>query len=262
MEDYAPEAVVARLAPLVTPERLERMRSVLAGRSGHVAFVFERMIDPHNFSAALRSLDAFGFQDVHLVQPGDRLDLSRNISIGADRWLSLHQPVDSAACVAGLHAQGYRVLASHVVPHAETPDLTELDFSEPVALVFGNEHAGVGAELLDLADGRFRIGMRGFVESLNLSVSVAVSAWQVRQELSRLQAAALQRGAPEDAARYGLPPARQEALLAQWLRRSFRYSDAILAGMDPEAAIQAGRQAAKAEAAAAERAVEGLGQTD
>jgi tRNA (guanosine-2'-O-)-methyltransferase len=53
--------------------------------------------------------------------------------------------------------------------------LAELSFASKVALVFGNENRGVSDEALALADRRFAIPMRGFVQSLNVSVAAAVS---------------------------------------------------------------------------------------
>ncbi|HKI97375.1 MAG TPA: RNA methyltransferase [bacterium] len=218
--------VIARLEPLLTDARRRRMRTVLAGRSDHVAFVFERMIDPHNLSAALRSLDAFSFQDAHLVQPGERLQLSRGISISADRWLSLQEAPTTADCLQSLKAAGYTVYASHLSAGGAT-SLPALDWSRRSALVFGNEHLGVSDEVLALADGAFRIDMLGFVESLNLSVAVAISAYQARQAITRLAA---DDPRPE---RFALSPERQQALYAKWLRQSIKHPERILGEPDP-----------------------------
>jgi tRNA (guanosine-2'-O-)-methyltransferase len=214
------ERVIARLEPLLTEARRARLQAALAARSDHVAFVFERMVDPHNLSAALRSLDAFGFQDVHLVAPGDRVELARGITIGAERWLTLHDAPDTATCIRHLKRAGYRVYASRLEDTA-TP-LTELDFARRTALVFGNEHRGVSREALAHADGAFRIGMLGFAQSLNLSVAAAISAHHARRELERLVGIAAQ---PE---RFHLGAERRRALYAQWLRQSVKHAERIL----------------------------------
>jgi tRNA (guanosine-2'-O-)-methyltransferase len=216
------ERVIARLEPLLTPARRERLRSVLGTRSDHVAFVFERMIDPHNLSAALRTLDAFSFQDAHLIAPGERLGISGGITIGAHRWLSLHQGESTAACLEGLRAAGYRIYASHLDEGEATP-LTGIDFSRRTALVFGNEHLGVSADVLEAAEGRFRIDMLGFSQSLNLSVAVAISAFHARQTLARLIA---EDGAPD---RFLLDEARRRAIYAEWLIQSVRNAERLLA---------------------------------
>ncbi|HEX9841699.1 MAG TPA: RNA methyltransferase [bacterium] len=243
------ERCIALLEPLLTEARRARMQAVLANRSDHVAFVFERMIDPHNLSAALRSLDAFSFQDVHLVQPGDRLGLApedgsvglsqgvaRGITIGVERWLSLHEADSTVACLAGLKAAGYTVLASHLGEAGalgEATPLTAVDFSRRTALVFGNEHLGVSPDVLAGADGAFRIDMLGFVQSLNLSVAVAISAFHARQALTRLAAQAARDAQLAQAARLHLAPQRQRALYAQWLRQSVKHAERILAEARP-----------------------------
>lgn len=216
------ERAIALLEPLLLPRRIRRMRDVLATRSDHVAFVFERMVDPHNLSAVLRSLDAISFQDVHLIAPQERVVLSRGITQGTERWLSVQAHEDTAGCCAALRGRGYRIYASHVVPDRGVP-LQELDVSRPLALVFGNEHAGVSEEVLAQADERFHIPMHGFVESLNLSVAAAISAHHLRGRMDALAAAS------PDPARFLLSPARQRALYARWLYRSVRHADRILA---------------------------------
>lgn len=215
------ERTIATLEPLLTEARVRRMRSVLETRSDHVAFVFERMIDPHNLSAALRSLDAFSFQDIHLIQPGERLELARGITIGTDRWLSLHPAPTAAACLETLRAGGYTVYAS-ALEGGPSPSLSGIDFSRRTALVFGNEHLGVSGDMLERAPGRFHIDMLGFAQSLNLSVAVAVSAYHARREIERLQS---DDPAPE---RFGLSEDRKMELYARWLRQSVKNVEKVL----------------------------------
>ncbi len=228
------ERIISRLEPLLTKERVRRMKDVLAGRSDHVAFVFERMVDPHNLSAVLRSMDAMSFQDAHLIEPAERVGLSRGITIGAERWLSLHQHPDAAACMEKLRKAGYRVYASLVAGGQGVP-LKEIDFSHRTALVFGNEHAGVGAEMVALADGTFHIEMRGFVESLNLSVAAAICAYHARDSLERLRRV----GKAGDAGNAGaggegflLSGERRRAIYVEWLRASVKKADQIIAELE------------------------------
>ena len=227
--DSSIDRAISRLEPLITPERRARMKSVLAARSDHVAFVFERMVDPHNLSAVLRTMDAFSFQDAHLIEPQARIGLARKITIGADRWLSLHDHSGTADCFEALRDRGYRVLASVVKPPgAPSPALTEIDFGPPTALVFGNEHLGVSEEAAGGADGVFQIRMLGFAESFNLSVAAALCAFHARHELERLMAECAQ---PE---RFLLSEASRRRIYADWLRSSVKRSAEILAEMEGE----------------------------
>ena len=56
--------------------------------------------------------------------------------------------------------------------------LHELNLTQPVALVFGNEHSGVSEEIIALADGNFIIPQVGIIKSLNISVACAVTLYE------------------------------------------------------------------------------------
>ena len=49
-----------------------------------------------------------------------------------------------------------------------------MDWTQPSAIVLGNENRGVSSELTKLADTNILIPMFGMVESLNVSVAAAV----------------------------------------------------------------------------------------
>ena len=187
------------------------------------------MVDPHNLSAVLRSMDALSIQDAHLITPGERLELSRGITIGAERWLSLHRHNSTASCMDALKQAGYRVYAS-LVDAGRGVRLEEIDFTHRTALVFGNEHAGVSEEMAALADETFHIPMMGFAESLNLSVAAAVSGFHARAALEKLMAG------PEMLAQDGqsllLSEARRQEIYVEWLRRSVKKADQIIAELE------------------------------
>jgi TrmH family RNA methyltransferase len=67
-------------------------------------------------------------------------------------------------------------------PHAKVT-LDQAKLKRKVALLFGNEGGGVGANLIDQADQTVRIPMRGKVESLNVAVAHGLLAY----DLMRLQ---------------------------------------------------------------------------
>jgi tRNA (guanosine-2'-O-)-methyltransferase len=124
----------------------------------------------------LRTCEAFGIQDVHLVAE-EQLDaiLNPKVTIGAHRWLTLHRHHGSAAAIEALRAAGYRLYVSHL-DAAATP-LPQIDARERAAYVFGNERSGVTARWIEAADATFVLPTSGFSGSLNLSVAVAVTLW-------------------------------------------------------------------------------------
>lgn len=167
------EGFPADLPPEV--RRPARMKLVAGRRWVGLTVVLDGLHDPHNISAVLRSCDGFGVQRVHLI--GDPADLPVNAQItrGCEKWLSLHYHAESAECASALRAEGFQLWAAD--PDRQATPLDEIDFSRKVALVFGAEHAGLSDELLSCCDGRYRIHMAGFSQSLNVSVAAAVSLY-------------------------------------------------------------------------------------
>ena len=50
----------------MTPERYQRLTSVLNKRQHNITVVLENVFDPHNVSAVMRTCDAVGIQDVFI----------------------------------------------------------------------------------------------------------------------------------------------------------------------------------------------------
>lgn len=164
--------VVRALAPLLGDERAAKLDAVARGRIVGVTIVLEDIRDPHNAAAALRSSEAMGLAEVHLVTPRHRFRTSARVTQGCEKWLAIARHADAASCAEALHRRGFRLLGA-------SPDAArtvgELDARERTALCFGNEHTGLSPELRALTDGEFKIPMYGCSQSLNVSVAVAVA---------------------------------------------------------------------------------------
>jgi tRNA (guanosine-2'-O-)-methyltransferase len=158
----------------LVPERKARIDAVVAGRSRTLTVVMEAFCDPQNVNAVLRTCEAFGIQELHAIEgPMKPYDRNRKISQNADKWLDVRRWSSTRECLAALKADGFAIYVTHL-DEAARP-LGELSFAGKVALVFGNESRGVSAEALALADACYAIPMRGFVQSLNVSVAAAIS---------------------------------------------------------------------------------------
>ena len=156
------------------PERRDRIDRAVAERTRSLTVVMEAFCDPQNVNAVLRTCDAFGVQEVHVVEgPMKPYDRNKKISQNADKWLDVVRWKSTAECLDALRARGFAVYATHLDDAARP--LGGLSFAGKVALVFGNESRGVSEEALARADARYAIPMRGFVQSLNVSVAAAVS---------------------------------------------------------------------------------------
>jgi tRNA (guanosine-2'-O-)-methyltransferase len=162
----------------MTPERKERLLNVLKNRQDNITVVLENIFDPHNISAVMRTCDAAGVQEIYVlntrIPPHKKWGAKSSSS--AAKWLTIHQHTDVNVCFAELRSKYKRILTTHL--SSDAVSLYKIDFTERVALVFGNEHDGVSAEIRALADGNFIIPQVGIIKSLNISVACAVSLYE------------------------------------------------------------------------------------
>jgi tRNA (guanosine-2'-O-)-methyltransferase len=162
----------------MTPEREERLKSVLDKRQNNLTVVLENVFDPHNISAVMRTCDAVGIQDVYVLNTkiGRHKKWGVKSSSSASKWLTIHQFTDTIECFTELRKKYPLILTTHL--SSSSISLYDIDFSGPVALVFGNEHDGVSEEIRRHADGNFVIPQMGMIRSLNISVACAVSLYE------------------------------------------------------------------------------------
>lgn len=165
-----PEPIIAVLEELARDERKQRLLEVIDGRLNSVTVMMDAPHDPHNGAAVMRSCDAFGVYTVHVVERAERFSASNAVAKGAERWVDImgHGSVPEAVAAVG---NDYHLVGTHPQGRLLPQDLTSIPH---LALVMGNEHDGICEELDAACDDHVRVPMRGFVESLNVSVSAAI----------------------------------------------------------------------------------------
>ncbi len=162
----------------MTPERYQRLTSVLNKRQPDLTVVLENVFDPHNVSAVMRTCDAVGIQDIFILNnkiPPHKKWGYRSSSTAAE-WLTIHQFTNVDECFTELRKRYKKIYATHLSEDATM--LHQLNLTESVALVFGNETFGVSEEITKLVDGTFIIPQVGIIKSLNISVACAVTLYE------------------------------------------------------------------------------------
>ena len=166
----------------MTPERYNRMLSVIKNRQTNLTVVMENVNDPHNISAVMRTCDAVGIQDIYIlntkIAKHDYFGVKSSSS--AAKWLTVHQFTNAQECFTALRKNYNKIYTTHL--SSDAVSLYDIDFTDSVALVFGNEHDGVSEETIALADGNFIIPQLGFIKSLNISVACAVSIYEAHRQ--------------------------------------------------------------------------------
>ena len=166
----------------MTPQRKSRITHVLDRRQPDLTIVMENVHDPHNISAVMRTADSVGIQELYVLntQINRHKKFGKKSSASAASWLTIHEFDNLEECFTSLRKRYSKIYATHLAEEAHS--LYELDLTEPVALVFGNEHAGVTQECLKLCNGNFIIPQMGMVQSLNISVACAVTLYEAYRQ--------------------------------------------------------------------------------
>jgi tRNA (guanosine-2'-O-)-methyltransferase len=172
IEVHGPDAVCRALEPMLTAERISRIDSVLDARLTSVVTCVEDTYDPHNAAATIRTTEALGLCELHVIEPQSRFSAAKGVTRGAHRWLEMHRWPLAEDAVRGLHGRGFRVFAT--APDAAV-SVEDVDVSTPVAVMFGNEHDGLTPTAIAACDAAITVPMFGFTESYNLSVTVALA---------------------------------------------------------------------------------------
>jgi tRNA (guanosine-2'-O-)-methyltransferase len=212
---HGPQTICEALAPMLTADRIARIQSVLASRLGSVACAVEDTYDPHNAAATIRTCEALGLQEIHVIESGDRFSAVKGVTRGAHQWMDLHRWATPSGAAAALHARGFRVYATR--PDASI-SVEEIDVTSPLVVMFGNEHAGLSDAALAACDGALAVPMFGMTESYNLSVTVALA-------MSRLAA----RRRAYIRSNGDLDEARRAHLRARWFALGIRSVEHVLA---------------------------------
>lgn len=191
-----------------TTQRTSRITKAVQQRQPQLTVVLENVKDPHNIMAVLRTADAAGVLNLHVVETrvnAFTTEVGKRSSTSARKWVPVQKHVMLEPCYQQLRAEGKKIYATHLDHKAES--LYDLDLTEPVALVFGNEREGLSQEAVEGADANFHIPMFGMIKSLNISVACAITLYEaVRQRQAK--------GLYDETQ---LPPAEYQSLLKKWL---------------------------------------------
>jgi TrmH family RNA methyltransferase len=140
--------------------------------------LLEDIQDPGTLGSILRSAAAAGVQHVCLSKNSVHSWSPRVLraGMGAHFMLDIHEQCDLLELARHFHG---RVIAT---TQTAQKSLFASDLTGTVALLFGNEGAGVSAEMLAVAHETVAIPMPGAIESLNIAAAAAICLFErVRQ---------------------------------------------------------------------------------
>lgn len=151
-----------------------RLDDLLRGPPPRVVLVLDAVQDPGNFGTLARSAEALGAAGI-VALPGT-VDPWNPKAIRAAMGSSFRLPIvasDWPGAAAWLREEGFEIFAAAAGGEPVSPA------SERVALVVGNEGAGVSPEVAGEADRVVGIPLRGRAESLNVAAAAAILLYEL-----------------------------------------------------------------------------------
>jgi tRNA (guanosine-2'-O-)-methyltransferase len=189
-----------------TKERIKKVKRVLSLRQPDLRIVLEEVTNTHNASAVVRTCDAAGVMYLDIISASkEPFPVNEAISTRAEKWLHLSFHPSARECFSQLRQKGFKIVATYL--GEEALPYTAVDYTQPLAIVFGNESEGISEEARNLADYKIRIPMFGMVQSLNLSVSVGIILYEALKQ--RLEAGCYRDGR--------IPPKEFKKFIKPWL---------------------------------------------
>lgn len=223
--------LLTHLRQFAEQRRIERFEQIIQSRTRHLTVVLEDIFQSQNASAVLRSCECMGVQDVHVIENSYTFETHPDIALGANKWLDIFQynapeTNNTLKAIEHLREKGHKIVAT--TPHNrsakhelnEVKDgflLEELPVDNKIALFFGTELTGLSDDVIENADYFMKIPMHGFTESYNISVSAAISMYELTKKIR------------QSSVNWQLSEEERVDILLDWFIRSIRMSEQIIA---------------------------------
>lgn len=169
---------------MLTNSRTAKIKLVAQNQIKNLTLVLEDIHDPHNAGAILRTCDAFGIREVHLVFNQEKpwnLSLARPTAQSALNWLTIHTYTTPKDCHFYLKDHHCEIISTTLSQPSQDISQINLKPQNQYALVVGNEHRGISHYFQKNSQFLVHIPMRGMVQSLNVSVATAICLYQLIQ---------------------------------------------------------------------------------
>lgn len=143
--------------------------------------VLDKIEDPHNLGAIIRSAEALGFHGV-IIQKRNAAqitDIVEKTSAGAVSYMRVARVTNITQAINELKKAGLWVYGLDM---NGASDVFKTDLTGAIAIVVGNEGDGISRLVRENCDGIIKIPMLGKIESLNASVSAAITMYEVLRQ--------------------------------------------------------------------------------
>jgi len=168
---------ITYLEGLMPENKRKKIAQVLPLRTRHVVTIIENVLDSNNTNAILRTSEALGIQEAHLVYGNIKYIPQKSVSKGAHLWMDTFKygsgkDDNAIQCIKHLKQRGFQLVITS--PNAEQK-IEDINIKKPLAICFGQESKGISDTFIKHADASICIPQYGFTESYNVAVAAGMA---------------------------------------------------------------------------------------
>ena len=146
--------------------------------------ILDKITDPHNVGAIIRSCDQFGVSLVIIPEHNSASNIASNeiigrSSAGASAWVPVAIVKNLVRAVEQLKQAGFWIYGAD----AGGQNITSLSFAQKSAIIMGSEGSGIDSLLQKNCDTIVSIPTCGKIDSLNVSVAAGVLLYEVYRSI-------------------------------------------------------------------------------
>ena len=147
-----------------------------------ITIILDNVLDTYNVGSIFRLADAVAAEKVilcgqTLTPPNSRI---KKASINTTGWVSWEYEKNTLDAVKKLKERGIKIVAVEQDPRSKP--FYKVDYRFPLAIVAGNETAGIAKDVLDMADLIVELPMWGINKSLNVMVSCGIILYEIMKQ--------------------------------------------------------------------------------
>lgn len=150
----------------------DKIVDVIDGENKRI-LILDGIMDPHNFGAIIRSVDAFGYDAI--VLPNNRsvriTETVAHVSTGAIEHVKIAYVNSLSTFIKRLKDNNYWICGTDA---SGDTLISQIDRNRDLAVIIGSEGFGMSKTLVNMSDYLITIPMVGHVNSLNASVSAGI----------------------------------------------------------------------------------------
>ena len=143
--------------------------------------ILDSIQDTHNVGAILRTAECSGVNGI-VITKHNSAPINTTVvktSAGATEHLKITQVNNLAIAIDKLKESGFWIVGSSL---GKAKYYTEADYTNPIALIVGNEEKGIRKLTADKCDFLIKIPMTGKIQSLNVSVATGIILFEILRQ--------------------------------------------------------------------------------